>query len=89
MMDFLKLRIDDPNLLRMIARFLKDGYMEEGKLFKTEARTPQEGIISLILANIYLHYVLDLRFEKVVRKRCKGQGILLGTLMTSYVVFKT
>ncbi|QOY38311.1 group II intron reverse transcriptase/maturase [Anaerobacillus isosaccharinicus] len=77
MMSFLKHRIEDPNILRIIARFLKGGYMEEGKLFKTEDGTPQGGIISPILANIYLHYVLDLWFDKVVRKQCKGQAYIV------------
>ncbi|WP_223492167.1 group II intron reverse transcriptase/maturase [Sutcliffiella horikoshii] len=77
MMEFLKERITDPNLLRIIARFLKGGYMEEGRLFPTEIGTPQGGIISPILANVYLHYVLDLWFEKVVRKKCKGQAYIV------------
>ncbi|GAE28067.1 retron-type RNA-directed DNA polymerase [Halalkalibacter wakoensis JCM 9140] len=75
MMEFLKHRINDPNLLRVIARFLKGGYMEEGRLYQTEEGTPQGGLASPILANIYLHYVLDLWFEKVVRKKCRGQAI--------------
>lgn len=77
MMEFLKLRIADPNLLRIIKRFLKGGYMEEGKKYKTESGTPQGGVISPILANVYLHYVLDLWFEKVVRKQCKGQAYIV------------
>ncbi|MFJ5717506.1 group II intron reverse transcriptase/maturase [Neobacillus sp. NPDC093127] len=77
MMKFLQHRIKDPSLLRLIARFLKGGYMEEGKLYKTEAGTPQGGLISPILANVYLHFVLDLWFEKVVRKQCKGQAYIV------------
>ena len=77
MMKFLKHRINDPNLLRIIARFLKGGYMEEGKYFETDKGTPQGGVISPILANVYLHYVLDLWFEKVVRKQCKGQAYMV------------
>lgn len=77
MMEFLKLRITDPNLLRIISRFLKGGYMEEGKRYKTDTGTPQGGVISPILANVYLHYVLDLWFEKVVRKQCKGQAFIV------------
>lgn len=77
MLKFLKHRINDPNLLRIIARFLKGGYMEEGKYFDTDKGTPQGGIISPILANVYLHYVLDLWFEKVVRKQCKGQAYMV------------
>ncbi|MFZ3580534.1 reverse transcriptase domain-containing protein, partial [Virgibacillus sp. DJP39] len=77
MMKFLKHRINDPSLLRIISRFLKGGYMEEGKYFDTDRGTPQGGVISPILANVYLHYALDLWFEKVVRKRCKGQAYIV------------
>ena len=55
MMEFLKLRISDPNLLRIIGRFLKGGYMEEGKKYKTDKGTPQGGVISPILASEKKH----------------------------------
>ncbi|MFC7063049.1 group II intron reverse transcriptase/maturase [Halobacillus seohaensis] len=77
MMTFLKHRIQDPNLLRIIERFLKGGYMEEGKYYVSDQGTPQGGIISPVLANVYLHYVLDLWFEEVVRKQCKGQAYIV------------
>ena len=77
MMKFLKHRIQDPNLLRIIARFLKGGYMEEGKYYDVEKGTPQGGVISPILANVYLHYVLDLWFDKVVRNQCKGKAYMV------------
>jgi RNA-directed DNA polymerase len=77
MMKFLKYRINDPSLLRIIARFLKGGYMEEGKYFDTDRGAPQGGVSSPILANVYLHYVLDLWFDKVVRKQCKGQAYMV------------
>ncbi|MCF6409706.1 group II intron reverse transcriptase/maturase [Pseudalkalibacillus salsuginis] len=77
MMEFLKLRIADPNLLRIIGRFLKGGYMEEGKKYKTDNGTPQGGVISPVLANVYLHYVLDLWFKKKVKKQCKGQAYIV------------
>lgn len=77
LMKFLEHRIKDKNLLRYIARFLKSGVMEEGQFHKSYEGTPQGGIISPILANIYLHYTLDLWFEKVVRKRCKGQAYIV------------
>lgn len=77
LMKFLKRRIGDPSLLRLILRFLRGGYMEEGKYFDTDKGTPQGGVISPILANVYLHYVLDLWFEKVVRKQCKGQAYMV------------
>jgi RNA-directed DNA polymerase len=77
MIEFLGHRINDPNLLRILNRFLKGGYMEEGKKYKTETGTPQGGVVSPILANVYLHYVLDLWFEKKVRKECKGQAYIV------------
>jgi group II intron reverse transcriptase/maturase len=72
MMKFLEVRIGDPNLLRLIKRFLKNGYMEAGRLFATDEGTPQGGIVSPILANIYLHYALDLWMEKVVKPQSRG-----------------
>lgn len=77
MMEFLRHRINDPNLLRIIARFLKGGYMEEGKYFATDRGTPQGGVISPILANVYLHYAFDLWFEKTVRKQCRGEAYMV------------
>lgn len=77
MMKFLEHKIADQNLLRIIGRFLKGGYMEDGKYYKTDVGTPQGGIISPILANVYLHYVLDLWFEKVVRKSCVGHAYMV------------
>lgn len=72
MMKFLGHRVSDPCLLRLIGRFLKNGYMEEGKTYGSEKGTPQGGIISPILANVYLHYVLDLWVERVVKPHCRG-----------------
>lgn len=72
MVKFLEHRINDKNLIRIIIRFLKSGVMEDGKYMKTEQGTPQGGVISPVLANIYLHYVLDLWFKKVLRKQLRG-----------------
>jgi len=72
MMKFLELKIGDPNFLRLIKRFLKNGYMEEGITYDTDVGTPQGGIVSPILANVYLHYALDLWIELAVKPNCKG-----------------
>ena len=72
MMKFLGVRINDPNFLRLIKRFLRNGYMEEGIVYDTDEGTPQGGIVSPILANVYLHYVLDLWIEKAVKPNCRG-----------------
>lgn len=77
MMRFLEHRIADSRLLGLIRRFLIAGVMEEGQLLASEQGTPQGGIISPILANIYLHYVLDLWFERVVRDCCRGEAYLV------------
>lgn len=64
--------IGDPRFLNLITQMLKAGVMEKGKVTKTREGTPQGGIISPILANIYLHYVLDLWFEKREQKKTCG-----------------
>nr|QNO48872.1 hypothetical protein JECKPIEH_00011 [Methanosarcinales archaeon ANME-2c ERB4] len=67
LMECLKQRIVDPSLLQLIGRFLKSGIMEEGNYFETEMGTPQGGILSPVLANVYLHYALDKWFEDKVK----------------------
>jgi len=74
---FLEHDIQDENFLRIIKRFLKAGIIEEGKYLRSDAGTPQGGVISPVLANVYLHYILDLWFEKVVKKNCKGQAYIV------------
>lgn len=76
MMKCLEQRIADPSFLRLIGRFLKAGIMEDGVYQETDKGTPQGGVISPVLANIYLHYVLDLWFEKVVKRHVKGYASL-------------
>jgi len=77
LMKFLQHRIADPNILRLIARFLKAGIVEAGITYDTPQGTPQGGVVSPILGNIYLHYVLDLWFEQRVRKACKGLAYMV------------
>lgn len=68
----LEVRVKDQKFIRYIVRFLKSGVMEDGKYHKTEKGTPQGGVISPVLANIYLHYVLDRWFILNVEDKCKG-----------------
>ncbi|OGW60542.1 MAG: group II intron reverse transcriptase/maturase [Nitrospirae bacterium RIFCSPLOW2_12_42_9] len=70
-------RISDKNILRLIVRFLKAGVMEEGKYRETDKGTPQGGIISPILANIYLHYILDKWFQEKVKPQLKGYAQMI------------
>ena len=69
---FIEYRINDKVYIRYIKRFLKSGILEQGKLLKSDKGTPQGGIISPVLGNIYLHFVLDDWFEKVVKRQAKG-----------------
>jgi len=69
---FLEVRVADKRFLEYIERFLKSGVMEDGEYHNTEEGTPQGGSVSPILANIYLHYVLDRWFNRNVHARCPG-----------------
>ena len=77
LMKFLQVRIKDPSLLLLIQRFLKAGYLEAGKIVATEQGTPQGGNLSPTLSNIFLHYVLDLWFEKRLKRQVQGVCFLV------------
>ena len=70
-------RISDPNFKRLIIRFLKAGVMKDNLFKETEKGIPQGGIINPVLANIYLHYVLDLWYEKHEKKKLTGHTQLV------------
>jgi RNA-directed DNA polymerase len=70
-------RIRDGVLKRLIGKWLKAGVLEEGRLLRPDAGSPQGGVVSPILSNVYLHYVLDAWFEQEVLPRLKGQGFLV------------
>jgi len=71
-------RVDDQALLWLIKKWLKAGVLDtDGKVLHPETGSPQGGIVSPILANVYLHYALDLWFEKVVKPHCSGKACLI------------
>jgi len=74
MLKFLKHRIGDPRTLRLISRMLKGGIMEDGLVEASEKGTPQGSILSPLLSNIYLHYVLDLWFSRRIKRQCRGEA---------------
>jgi group II intron reverse transcriptase/maturase len=73
---FLRHRIGDERLLRLIQRMLRAGIMEDGLTHASEEGSPQGSIVSPVLSNVYLHYVLDLWYEKRVKGRSKGESHL-------------
>jgi RNA-directed DNA polymerase len=77
LLDMLKMRIDDKPFLKLIERWLRAGILDtDGAVLHPVTGTPQGGIVSPILANVYLHYVLDVWFEEVVKAHCKGRVYL-------------
>ena len=74
LMKFLAHDIQDKNFLRYIKRFLIAGIMEGTELKDSDRGTPQGGLISPVLANVYLHYVLDLWFEKGIKPKLRGEA---------------
>lgn len=77
MMKFLEHRVADTRMLRYINRFLKAGIMEDGEATTTDEGVPQGGSISPLLANIYLHYALDLWFDCTMREQWRGEAYLI------------
>lgn len=75
--DLLRQRIRDGVLLRLIDKWLRAGVLEDGQVSVPEAGSPQGGVISPLLANVYLHYVLDVWFAKEVQPRLKGRAFLI------------
>jgi RNA-directed DNA polymerase len=74
---FVEHRVGDPRLISLIRRWLKAGILEDGEIHPNELGTPQGGSISVLLSNVYLHYVLDLWFERVVKPRLDGEAYLV------------
>jgi RNA-directed DNA polymerase len=75
--ELLKLRVRDGVLLRLIGKWLNAGVLDEGTITFPAAGTPQGGVISPLLANVYLHYVLDVWFEREVKPRLQGRAFLV------------
>lgn len=77
LLDFIRIRVGDTAMLELLGRFLKAGYVDDGSLIRTENGTPQGSILSPLLSNIFLHYVLDLWFEETVKVHTDGHCELI------------
>jgi RNA-directed DNA polymerase len=85
---FVEHRVGDPRLISLIRRWLKAGVLEGGALYPSEEGTPQGGSISVLLSNLYLHYVLDLWFERVVKVRLQGEAHLVRYIDDFVICFQ-
>lgn len=85
--EFLRRRVRDGVLLRLIGKWLKAGVLEGGELSHPDGGTPQGGVISPLLANIYLHEVLDQWFERQVKPRLHGRAFLIRYADDAALVF--
>jgi len=75
--EFLRKKMNDGTIIRFIGKWLNAGVMEEGKWTSSETGTPQGGVISPMLSNVFLHYVLDEWFEQEIKPRMKGRCFLI------------
>ena len=85
--EFYKKRVRDGVVTRVLGKWLKAGVMENGVLHYPKEGTPQGGVISPLFANIYLHEVLDVWFEREVRPRLKGKAELIRFADDFVIVF--
>ena len=85
---FVEHRVGDPRMISLIRRWLKAGILEEGEIHPSDEGTPQGGSISVLLSNLYLHYVLDLWFEQVVKPRLRGEAYLVRYIDDFVVCFQ-
>lgn len=85
---FVEHRVGDPRIISLIRRWLRAGVLEDGTLHPNEEGTPQGGSISVLLSNVYLHYVLDLWFEHVVKPRLSGEAYLVRYIDDFVICFQ-
>jgi RNA-directed DNA polymerase len=88
MLRFVEHRVGDPRLISLIRRWLKAGVLENGAVHPSDEGTPQGGSISVLLSNVYLHYVLDLWFERVVKTRLRGEARLVRYIDDFVICFQ-
>ncbi len=85
---FVEHRVGDPRVISLIRRWLKAGILEDDEIHPNEEGTPQGGSISVLLSNLYLHYVLDLWFQQIVKPRLRGEAYLVRYIDDFVVCFQ-
>jgi group II intron reverse transcriptase/maturase len=86
--ELLRLRVKDSVILRLIAKWLRAGVLEDGVFTVNKEGTPQGGVISPMLSNIYLHYVLDVWFEEMIKPLLVGEAHLIRFADDFVIIFK-
>jgi group II intron reverse transcriptase/maturase len=85
---FVEHRVGDPRVISLIRRWLKAGILEDDEIHPNEEGTPQGGSISVLLSNLYLHYVLDIWFQQIVKPRLRGEAYLVRYIDDFVVCFQ-
>ena len=88
MLRFVEHRVGDPRVISLVRRWLKAGILEDGEIHANEEGTPQGGSISVLLSNLYLHYVLDLWFDRVVKARLRGEAYMIRYIDDFVICFQ-
>jgi group II intron reverse transcriptase/maturase len=88
LVELIERRISDGSILRLIGKWINVGVIEEGRLLQTEEGVPQGQVISPLLANIYLHHVLDKWFADEVKPRLKGKAFLIRYVDDAVICFQ-
>ena len=87
--EILRKRVRDGVVLRLVGKWLSAGVMEAGAVYRPKSGTPQGGVVSPLLANVYLHEVLDVWFEQEVKSRLQGRAHLVRYADDAVLVFET
>lgn len=87
--EILRKRVRDGVVLRLVGKWLNAGVMEAGAVYRPKSGTPQGGVVSPLLANVYLHEVLDVWFEQEVKPRLQGRAHLVRYADDAVLVFET
>lgn len=88
LMEFIERRVSDGSILRLIGKWINVGVIDEGRLLKTEQGVGQGQVVSPLLANIFLHHILDQWFEEAVKPRLQGRAYLVRYVDDAVICFE-
>jgi RNA-directed DNA polymerase len=88
LVELVERRVSDGSILRLIGKWINVGVIDDGRMLETEVGVPQGQVISPLLANIYLHHVLDKWFVDEVKPRLKGKAFLIRYVDDAVICFQ-